>query len=215
MASFMPWVIIFISLTMAAVFQSPSAPNPYPFSMRRWIARPGSCCSSPNPQVGDDGVVILLQQELLKASLNLGLYRHMALKFLRIPALQQDSVLAVILVHQCRDVSLWHSLHIFGQLIDRIGVHFPAELHLGLHLVAFGDSHIPHVVRKSRHPYMAALHDAYRGAHPGCYAAHHLSSLQWPTITFLSIPMRVTIWPYSLSPWADWFSFMKSMSMES
>ena len=119
-------------------------------------------------------MVILLQQELLKASLNLGLYRHMALKFLRIPALQQDSVLAVILVHQCRDVSLWHSLHIFGQLIDRIGVHFPAELHLGLHLVAFGDSHIPHVVRKSRHPYMAALHDAYRGAHPGCYAAHHL-----------------------------------------
>ena len=40
-------LIIFISLTMAAVFQSPSAPNPYPFSMRRWIASPGSCCSSP------------------------------------------------------------------------------------------------------------------------------------------------------------------------
>ena len=119
-------------------------------------------------------MVILLQQELLKASLNLGLYRHMALKFLRIPALRQDGVLAVILVHQGRDISLWHSLHILGQLIDRVSVHFPAKLHLGLHLVAFGDSHIPHVVRKSCHPYMAALHNAYRGAHPGCYAAHHL-----------------------------------------
>ena len=98
----------------------------------------------------------------------------MALKFLRIPAFRQDGVLAVILVHQGCNIPLWHSLYIFGQLIDRVSVHFPAKLHLGLHLVAFGDSHIPHVVRKPCHPDMAALHDAHSSAHPCGYAAHHL-----------------------------------------
>ena len=46
-ASFTPAVMIFIRRTIAAVFQSPSAPNPYPFSIRRCIASPGSCCKLP------------------------------------------------------------------------------------------------------------------------------------------------------------------------
>ena len=38
---------------------------------------------------------------------------------------------------------------------------------------------------------------------------------QWPTTTLRSIRIRLTMWPYSLSPCADWFSFMKSISIES
>ena len=39
------------------------------------------------------------------------------------------------------------------------------------------------------------------------------ASLQCPTTTLRSIPIRVTIWPYSLSPCAAWFSFIKSISI--
>ena len=38
-------------------------------------------------------------------------------------------------------------------------------------------------------------------------------SVQWPATTLRGIPMRVIMCPNSRSPWADWFVFMKSMSM--
>ena len=38
---------------------------------------------------------------------------------------------------------------------------------------------------------------------------------QCPTTILRSMPMRLTIWPYSRSPCADWFSFMKSISIVS
>ena len=39
----MPAPITFMARTSAAVFQSPSAPKPYPSAIRRCTARPGSC----------------------------------------------------------------------------------------------------------------------------------------------------------------------------
>jgi len=122
----------------------------------------------------DNRMIVLLHKELLKASLNLGLDSHMPPEFLGIPSLKQDGVPAVILIQQGCDIPLWNRLHIFAQLVHRICIHFPAKLHLGLYLITLGNRYIPHVVGKPGHPYMAALHDAHRGAHPTGNASLHL-----------------------------------------
>ena len=41
------------------------------------------------------------------------------------------------------------------------------------------------------------------------------SSCQWPTTTLRFFRIRVTMCPNSRSPWADWFRFIKSMSIVS
>ncbi len=39
-------------------------------------------------------------------------------------------------------------------------------------------------------------------------------SLTWPATVLRATPSRVWMWPNSRSPWAAWFRFMKSMSMD-
>ena len=83
----------------------------------------------------------------------------------------QNLILGIILLHQSVYIPPAHILHILGNLIDGVSVDLPAKLHLGLHLVALGHGHIPHVVRHPDHPDMTGFHDTHRGAHPSRNAA--------------------------------------------
>ena len=117
-------------------------------------------------EMGDDGMVVLLLQEALEADLDARLHCHMAAELSRVPALVQNPVFRVILLHQSVDVPLAHVRHIFRDLVHRIGVYLPAELDLGFHLVPLGDGHIAHIVRHAHHADVAGLHDAHSSVHP-------------------------------------------------
>lgn len=169
-----------LSLTMAAVSSSPLCAELHPFhetleeqsqllaalpKSPKWV-RTMATLSSRNPS---------------SAPAQSGPVPPHGAKFLRPPCpLQQDSVLAVHTVHQCRDISLWHSLHIFGQLIDRIGRPLPSRTSSGLHPRLLGMFTFFHVKLQICHPLQAALHDAHRGA--------RIQAAMRPT-TFSSLPV--------------------------
>ena len=120
------------------------------------------------PEMGDDGLIILFIQEPLESQLDLRLHGHMAAELLRIPPLEKDVICIIIFIRQRSDVAFGYCLDRLCDLVDRIGVHFPAEPDLRFHLVAIRNRHISHVVSHPHHPHMAALDHADSCAHPGC-----------------------------------------------
>ena len=124
-------------------------------------------------KVGDDGVVVLFHHEALKAQLDLRLHGHVAAELLPVAAVQEDVVHVVVLVHQRVGVRLADGGHVFGDLVDGVGVHGPAQLDLRLDLVALGDGHVAHVVRHAQYAHVAALHQTHGRAHPVRHALLH------------------------------------------
>ena len=125
-------------------------------------------------EMGHDGMVIFLLQEAFEADLNPCLNRYMTAELCRIPALVQNLVLRIILFHQRIDISLAHIFHVSRNLVNGISVNLPAELHLGFHLIALRNRHIPHIVGHAHHADMAGLHNAHCRAHPSCQTLQYI-----------------------------------------
>ena len=97
----------------------------------------------------------------------------MAAELILIPAVQDNVIGIIILIHQGVGVAGGDSGHRVRQLRHRPGIHLPAELKLGFHLVTLSNGYIAHVVRHTHHAQAAAFHNAHRGAHPGGDAPAH------------------------------------------
>ena len=168
-------VMIFIRRTMAAVFQSPSPPKPYPFSISLWMARPRQLLQSAQiPEVGNDSLIVLFLQETLKADLDLRLYGYVTAEFRLVSSLQEDVVFVVILFYQSVGIRLGNGLNRLRDLIYGIRVDLPAKLNLRFYFIALCNCHVSHIVGNPHHADMAALHDAYGGSHPGGNLLLHL-----------------------------------------
>ena len=81
-------------------------------------------------------------------------------------------------LHERVDVRFGDGVHLLHQVANSPGVHLPAQFDLGLHLVALGDGHLPHVVAKAHHLQGSGHRRACGGAHPA--AQPHMHALILP-----------------------------------
>ena len=84
-----------------------------------------------------------------------------------------EVVARLIFLHLVVDFSLGDGVHHLDQMADRPVVHLPAELHLGLDLVALRDRHVAHVVAEADDAELAGEGRANRRAHPGAQLRAH------------------------------------------
>ena len=124
-------------------------------------------------EMRNDRLIVLLLKEPLESYLNLRLYGHVTTELFWFSSLEQNIVCIIIFICQGFYIALRYSLYSFCDLIDRISIHFPAELDLCLNFITVCDRHISHVVGNSHNTDMAALYDPHRRAHPGCNLLLH------------------------------------------
>ena len=100
------------------------------------------------------------------------------------------------------------------QVAQAVAVHRVAEANLGVDLVALGDGHLAHVVADAGD--LGRLRVVPRGggaapvANSSLHVARPANGRRPPcAASRIRLPMK----PNSRSPWADWFRFMKSMSI--
>ena len=117
-------------------------------------------------EVRNDRLIVFLLQEFFKTDLDACLHRYMLPEFLRISALQDDVVFAVVFLNQRVDLVLRYRRHIFCDLVHRISVDLPAKFDLRLYLIALRHGNISHIVCDTAHADVAALHDTDRRQHP-------------------------------------------------
>ena len=118
-----------------------------------------------------DGLIILLFQKSFKSKFNLRLDCHMLPEFPGISSLQENFIFIVIFFHKGIYIRFRNGGNTFRNLIDRISVDFPPEFNLRLHLVAFGNGHIAHIIRHTHHADMAAFNNTDGSSHPHGYFA--------------------------------------------
>ena len=100
------------------------------------------------------------------------------------------------------------------EVADAVAVDRDAQPDLRLDLVALGDRDLAHVVAEAGDLERLRLVPARGRARPDArYALATSGSRQWPTTVFRRRRIRVSMNPNSRSPCADWFRFMKSMSI--
>ena len=118
----------------------------------------------------------------------------------------------LIFLYQCVDVGFGNGIYIFYDLIYRIDR--DAFRRSGRIKAVTGSCDSETDGKRLRFRRRRRLEDGgYAMAvriHPASFSCT-FSFAQWPTMILRSIPIRLTMCPYSLSPCADWFSFMKSI----
>ena len=92
----------------------------------------------------------------------------MLTEFLLVPAFQQNLILIIIFFYQSIYICFGYCIYRLGNLINRISIHFPAELNLCFYLITFGISNVTHIISNTHHTDMAAFYNAHCGTHPGC-----------------------------------------------
>ena len=118
-------------------------------------------------EVVGEGKAALRVQHLLHGDLFPGLVAHGG------DVVGGEVVLGAVLLHQRVDLRFGHCVHFLHQTAHRPGVHLPAQLHLGLHLVALGHGNLPHVVAEAHDLQFLADGHAHGGAHPATQPVLH------------------------------------------
>ena len=112
-------------------------------------------------EVVDEGLSPLPLQDLPHGHLFLGLVAH------GVHIVGGEVIAVLVLRHLPVDLRLGDGVHGLHQMAHRPVVHLPAQLDLGLHLVALGDGHVPHVVAEADDPQFMGEGIAHRRPHPG------------------------------------------------
>ena len=118
-------------------------------------------------------LVIILFAEFFDSELDLRLHFDVLSEFLRVPALLDNLVCAVIFFRQSFRLAVGDGIHILNKDIDRPCVDFPSEFDLRFDLIAFRHGNISHVICKSGYSHMRALEHADCHVHPGSQLFHH------------------------------------------
>ena len=119
--------------------------------------------------MGNNCLIILFFKKSFKTDFNLCLNGHMLLKLFRISSFQKNFILIIIFINQCIYIRSGNSIHTFCNLIDWIGINFPAEFDLRFYFISLCNRYITHIISYTHDTNMAAFDNTYRCTHPGCY----------------------------------------------
>ena len=117
-------------------------------------------------EVIGEAVVVVLDEEALDADLLGGLDLDVATELLRVTPVHNELVGVVVLVGERLDLGRGDGVDVRHDLVDRPRVDGPAELDLGLDLVAVGHGHVAHGVGEAGATDVAGLLQAHRGGLP-------------------------------------------------
>ena len=117
-------------------------------------------------EVVGEGVVVVLHEEALDADLLGSLDLDVTTELLRVAAVEHEAVGLVVLVGELLDLGGGHGLDVRGEVVDRPRIDGPAELDLGLDLVAIGDGDVAHGVGEAGDADVAGLVDTHGDALP-------------------------------------------------
>jgi hypothetical protein len=128
--------------------------------------------------------------------------------------LGRDLVALVVFGDEPVDLGITHRADRFNQIADTKTVDRIPELHLGLDLVALSNGHFTHVVAEAGDLASLGVGPGRRRTGPDRQVGHDLRILPVAHHDFPLRRIRVPMNPNSRPPWADWFRFMKSMSID-